>query len=234
MKKSKILPLITFIALIFLMAYLPSIPIKLLNININKFTKNTLILYTFICDLIYMLTIFLIYKKDITKDFKDLKNNFRKLFELSFKYYLIGLLLMITSNLIISLVFSSANANNEEIIREYIDLYPLYMLFSVSIHAPFVEEMIFRKAIHDCFKPYKENNFNKYFYIILSGFIFAGLHVVGLSDNLIDYIYIIPYLSLGFAFASLYQKSNNIFSTIMMHFLHNTITILLYLLVGGQ
>ena len=234
MKKSKILPLITFITLILLMAYLPSIPIKLLNINIDNFTKKTIILYTFICDLVYMLIIFLIYKKDIIKNFKDFKNNFLKIFELSFKYYLVGLFLMITSNLIISLIFSSANANNEEIIREYIDLYPLYMLFSVSIHAPFVEEMIFRKAIHDCFKPFKESNFNKYFYILLSGFIFAGLHVVGLSDNLIDYIYIIPYLSLGIAFASLYQKSNNIFSTIMMHCLHNTVTVLLYLLVGGR
>ena len=134
--------------------------------------------------------------------------------------------------MLITIFFSTATANNEETVREYINLYPLYMFFSVSIYAPFTEEMLFRKAIHDCFKPFKENNFNKYLYILLSGFIFAGLHVIGLSDKLIDYIYIIPYLSLGIAFASLYKKSNNIFSTIIMHSLHNTITILLYILVG--
>ena len=214
------------------MAYLPVIFLKLLNINTNNLPQNKLILYTFICDLIYLLIIFIIYRKDIIKDFKDLKNNFSKIFSLSFKYYLIGLFLMITSNLFITLIFSNATANNEEMIREYIDLYPLYMLFSVSIHAPFTEEILFRKAIHDCFKPYKENKFNKYFYIILSGLIFASLHVVGLSDKIVDYIYIIPYLALGIAFAALYKKSNNIFSTIMMHSIHNTVTILLYILVG--
>ncbi len=214
------------------MAYLPVIFLKLLNINTNNLTKDKIILYTFICDIIYMLIIFIIYHKSLFKDFKDLKNNFFKIFELSFKYYLVGLFFMIISNLFINLIFTSATANNEEAIREYISLYPLYMLFSVSIHAPFTEEILFRKAIHDCFTPYKENIFNKYLYIILSGLIFAGLHVVGLSDKLIDCIYIIPYLSLGIAFAALYQKSNNIFSTIMMHSLHNTVTILLYLLVG--
>ncbi len=214
------------------MAYLPIIPLKLFNLNIDKFSKGTLIIYNFICDLIYMLIIFIIYRKDIIKDFKDLKKNSLSILETSLKYYLVGLFLMIVSNMIITIFFSTANANNEEAIREYINLYPIYMLFSVSIYAPFTEEMLFRKAIHDCFKPYKENNFNKYLYILLSGFIFAGLHVVGLSDKLIDYIYIIPYLSLGIAFASLYKKSNNIFSTIIMHSLHNTVTILLYILVG--
>ena len=214
------------------MAYLPIIPLKIFNLNIDNFSKNTLILYNFICDIVYMSIIFLIYKKDIIKDLKDLKNNFLKILEISFKYYLIGLALMIISNMLITLIFSTANANNEEMLREYINLYPLYMFFSVTIYAPFTEEMLFRKAIHDCFKPYKENKFNKYFYIILSGFIFASLHVVGLSDNLIDYIYIVPYLALGIAFAGLYKKTNNIFSTIMMHSLHNTVTIILYIMAG--
>ena len=211
------------------MAYLPIIPLKLFNLNI---TKNTLIIYNFICDLVYMLIIFIIYHKDIIKNIKDLKKNPLSILETSLKYYLVGLFFMLISNMLITIFFSTATANNEETVREYINLYPLYMFFSVSIYAPFTEEMLFRKAIHDCFKPFKENNFNKYLYILLSGFIFAGLHVIGLSDKLIDYIYIIPYLSLGIAFASLYKKSNNIFSTIIMHSLHNTITILLYILVG--
>ena len=232
MNKKKLLPIILFISLILLMAYLPYIPLKIFKINLATFSKNSLILYNFICDLIYMLIIFLIYRKDLIKDFKDIKNNFRKIFELSLKYYFIGLLLMIVTNLLISFIFTSANANNEEMIREYIDLYPLYMIFSISIYAPFTEEIIFRKAIYNCFIPYKQNNFIKYFYIITSGVIFASMHVVGLSDNIIDYIYIIPYLSLGISFALLYHKTNNIFSTISMHFIHNTTTLIMYLMAG--
>ena len=215
------------------MAYLPVILLKPLNINMDNFDKNSLILYNFICDIIYMLILFIIYRKDIIRDLKDLKNSFGKIFEMAFKYYLVGLALMIVTNLFISLFISGATANNEETIREYINLYPIYMLFSVSIYAPFTEELIFRKAIYNCFLPYKQNNFIKYLYVAVSGIIFAGLHVVGLSDKLIDYIYIIPYLALGIAFALLYHKSKNIFSTIIMHSIHNTVTVLLYLLVGG-
>jgi len=179
-----------------------------------------------------MLIIFVIYRKDLITDLKNIKNNFRNIFESSLKYYFIGLFLMIVTNLLISFIFTSANANNEEMIREYIDLYPLYMIFSISIYAPFTEEIIFRKAIYNCFLPYKQNSFIKYFYVIVSGIIFASMHVVGLSDNIIDYIYIVPYLSLGIAFALLYHKTNNIFSTISMHFIHNTITLIMYLMAG--
>ena len=232
MKKNKILSIVIFIVLLVLMAYLPVSVIKLFKLDTNSFSKNMLILYNFICDLGYMIIIFFVYRKDIIRDLKDLKNNFNKIFGLAFKYYFVGLMLMFLSNFLIALFFSGANANNEETIREYINLYPLYMLFSVSIYAPFVEEILFRKAIYNCIIPYKQNMFTKYLYIILSGLIFASLHVVGLGDKLIDYVYVVPYLSLGIAFALIYYKSKNIFSTIMMHCLHNTVTILLYILVG--
>ena len=232
LKNKKWVPIVIFILLLILMSYLPIIPLRLFKIDIGNFSKSMLVLYNFICDLGYMIIIFFFYRKDIIKDLKDLKNNFAKIFDAAFKYYVVGLILMIVTNLLIGLFFSSANANNEEAVREYINLYPLYMLFSVSIYAPFVEEMLFRKAIYNCVLPYKQNIFTKYIYVILSGLIFASLHVVGQSDKLVDYIYIIPYLSLGVAFALLYYKSKNIFSTIMMHSLHNTVTILLYILVG--
>ena len=232
MKNNKILPIIIFILLLILMAYLPTIPIRLFGLDINSFNKTMLILYNFICDLVYMLIIFGIYRKNIISDLKDLKNNFIELLEKSLKYYLVGLGLMIVTNFVIALLFSNANANNEETIREYIDLYPLYMTFSVCIYAPIVEEIIFRKAIYDCILPYKQNKFIKFLYAILSGLIFASLHVVGLGDKLVDYIYIVPYFALGTAFAFLYYRSKNIFSTIMMHSLHNTVTILLYILAG--
>ena len=57
------------------------------------------------------------------------------------------------------------------------------------------------------------------------------MHVLGSVTNTIDYLYIIPYLGIGISFAYLYDKTNNIFSTITMHSLHNTIAIITYL--GG-
>ena len=138
----------------------------------------------------------------------------------------------ITNNLI-SIFFSEATANNEQAVRSLIDLYPLYMLFSVSIYAPFIEELIFRKSIKDSILSIKDNKVTKYIYIIISGLVFSSLHVIGITSSYLDYLYIIPYLALGITFAALYYKTDNVFTTITMHSLHNTIFIILYLLVGA-
>ena len=85
-----------------------------------------------------------------------------------------------------------------------------------------------------CIKNYDNypNKFTKYLYIITSGLIFASLHVIGSATSPLDYLYIIPYLSLGLAFSSLYYKTDNIFSTMFIHCIHNTSAILLLLLAG--
>ena len=133
---------------------------------------------------------------------------------------------MIISNNLISTFFTSASANNEDAVRSLIDLYPKYMLFSVGIYAPFVEELIFRKSIKDIIPT--NNKITKYLYIFISGFIFASLHVIGMIKSNYDLLYIIPYLALGISFAALYNKTDNIFSTIVMHSMHNIIAIIVY------
>ena len=53
---------------------------------------------------------------------------------------------MIISNIIISF-FVEGNSTNETLIREYINIMPIYMIFSSCIYAPFTEEMVFRKSL---------------------------------------------------------------------------------------
>ena len=77
-----------------------------------------------------------------------------------------------------------------------------------------------------------ENTHNKYLYIISSGIIFASMHLASENLSLNTLLYIIPYSSLGITFAYTYYKTNNIFSTIMLHSFHNTMAIILYL-IGG-
>lgn len=233
MFKKKILPIIIFILLLIGMAYFPYIPMELFNIQYETFSTTMKIIYTLLCDLGYMAILFLLYKDKIIKDFKSYFKNFGKNFEYSFKYYFIGVLIMVGSNLIITLFFSNATAGNEEAVRSLIDTAPLYMIFSVSIYAPFVEELIFRHSIKDAVMCHGNNKFTRAIYIFISGFIFASLHILGQTTSYLDYIYLIPYLSLGIAFSSLYSKTDNIFSSITMHALHNTFTIILYFVAGG-
>ena len=233
MFKKKILPILIFCILLLGMALFPYIPLYIFDIDIDTFSEKMKVLYNLACDIGFMIIIFMVYKNNIVKDFKAYFKKFGTNFETSFKYYFIGLIIMIVSNLIIAFFFRQASANNEEAVRELIDSYPLYMIFSVSIYAPFIEEIIFRKSIKDSVLAFGNNKFTKYIYIIISGLVFASLHVIGMATSIWDYLYIIPYLALGCSFAALYHKTDNIFSTITMHSMHNTFTILLYLLAGG-
>lgn len=228
----KLKPLGMFILLLLGMLFFSYLPISLFNIDISKFSPAMKVMYNFACDIGFMLIIFLIYWDTLKKDFKEYFKNFRENFEIAFKFYFIGLLFMIVSNLLIAFFFDGAIANNEETIRALVELYPIYMIFSVSIYAPLVEELIFRKGVKDSVYSFGKSKLTKWINIFLSGFIFASLHVIGSVNTNLDYLYIIPYLSLGMAFSSLYAKTDNIFSSISMHCLHNTVAIIIYLVAG--
>lgn len=228
----KITKTIIFIILLLLMAGFPYLPIMLFKLDYNNFTYTTKIIYNFVCDIGFMIIIFFFYKRELIKNFKDYYHNFKDNFSESFKYYFIGLIVMIVSNILIVLLVKEANANNENTVRELISKAPLYMIFSVSIYAPFIEEIIFRKSIKDAILAFKDNKITKYIYIITSGLIFGLMHIIGSSETIYDYIYIIPYAALGISFAALFYKKDNIFYTITIHSMHNTIAIILYF-IGG-
>ena len=233
MFKKKILPFIMFMVLLLGMAIFPYIPMKLFNIDYESFNMMMKAIYMILCDIGFMSILFLLYKEKIIKDFKEYFKKFGSNFELSFKYYFIGLLVMLASNLLITFLFKDATAGNEEAVRDMIDQVPLYMIFSVSIYAPFVEELIFRHSIKDAVMCHGNNKIISGIYIFTSGFIFGILHILGHATGLVDYVFLIPYMSLGIAFAALYSKTNNIFSSISMHMVHNTFTVILYFIAGG-
>lgn len=197
--------------------------LRIFGINYSNLNEVLKVLFMFSLDLLFIGLLIFIYRKSIFRDFKNFFN--RQVFSnisLSFKYWLIGFLIMVFSNFIIAIITNGTLASNEEAVRDLIDKYPIYMAFQVMFYAPLTEEVIFRKSIKDAVN-------NKYLYVIISGLIFGGLHVISSINGLIDLIYLIPYCTLGFVFAYLYTKTNNIFSTITAHSFHNTLALILYL-----
>lgn len=228
--KIKIKEIIKFI-LIFLLYLLYSdiiiIILTKLGVNIKVLPNNLKIAIMFLINLSLMIMLFIFYSKSIKENLKDLKLNFKSYIKDNFKYYVIGLLIMIISNIIISF-FIEGNSTNETLIREYINIMPIYMIFSSCIYAPFTEEMVFRKSLRNCFN-------NKVLYILLSGLIFGSMHLLSAS-SLVELVFLIPYSSLGCVFAYMYYKTNNIFVPMTFHMVHNTIIVINYLLmliIGG-
>lgn len=216
----------TPISLVLLMLVWQGLGVLLLSIfgiDYEELSSIYKIIFLLVCDLSFIGVLFKIYGKTIIKDFKKFFNkNILKNIKLSFDYWVIGLIIMVVSNFIIAIITDGMLAGNEEAVRGLIDKVPLYMAFQVMIYAPLTEELIFRKSIRDCVR-------NKYLYILISGFIFGGLHVISSLSSMIDLVYLVPYCSLGFVFAALYYKTNNIFSTIVAHSFHNSLALILYL-----
>lgn len=220
---NKILMILKSITIILLLLLSSSILFSILGINPNNISDKTYTLYLVISELLLMIILFIIYRRTIIEDFKKFKKDINGNLELAFRYWTIGFSIMLISNLFISLILGKTISGNEEIVRNYIDSSPLLMAISTVIFAPINEELTFRKSLRDALK-------NKWVYALTSGIIFGGLHVISYINTPLDLIYLLPYTSLGISFALLYYKTNNIFSSISMHTMHNLLSIIIYLL----
>ena len=201
-------------------SYLQYIPIKIFHIDVHNIDNNMKVVLSLFSSLILFCIYFIIYRKDLKRDFQDYRKNKEEYKDIGIRYWLIGLFLMMIINYVLNVVLKAGGANNEKAIQQMIASFPILMLIEAGVIAPFNEEIVFRKTIKDTFK-------NKWIFIILSFLLFGGAHVINSAKVMTDYLYIIPYGILGASFALAYYKTNNIFTSISMHMLHNTILILI-------
>lgn len=213
------------IIIFFCSAFFQLIPVKLFNIN--NITPKIQILLTLFSNMMNILFLVLMYYKDLKEDFKVFLENKKEMLEEGFKIWVIGLVLMAGSNVVINLFSPNKIAGNEEAIRSLITAAPYIMLFNTSILAPLIEEITFRKAFRDIID-------TKWLFVIISGVVFGGLHVITSIRNAYDFLYLLPYCSLGIALSYMYAKTKNIFVSISMHALHNFLITFMNIIALGM
>ena len=220
-KKFKlIIKCIIIFCIFYFSKYLQYIPVKLFNINLETITpKMSAILSTFSTVILFFI-LFIIYRKDLKKDFKDFIKNKDDYLDVGIRYWIIGLIVMFVCNYILNIVLKAGGAANEKAVQTLIKSFPLIMIIDAGILAPFTEEIVFRKSIKDAVN-------NKWIFYILTFLLFGGAHVIKSSNTILDYLFIIPYGALGVAFAAAYYKTKNVFTNISMHMMHNLILIVL-------
>ena len=217
MKKLK--AIINFVIVFFIYLFLN---VLLANFFQNDLNSASKLLSTTAYITIYLLslTIFIfIFSNKLIKDFYNLKKENLKI---GFKYWILGIVIMVISNIILMIILGDTTAN-ENSNRLLIKNNLIFAIFAMSIYAPIVEESVFRLSLQNIFK-------NKYFYAIVSGLIFGSLHLIDeffALTNPLYLFYIIPYGVMGFVFALSYYETDNIFSTIIFHSIHNSLAILL-------
>lgn len=186
--------------------------------NINHLTNTETVCFLLIRYFVLIMLFLLLYRKYLKEKWFDFRKNFKDYFDITFKNWLLGFIIMIVSNLIINRFFSGLG-QNENSVQSLIKEMPFVAFIITTLLAPFVEEMIFRKGLQDAFN-------NKTLYMITSGVLFGLIHVMG-TGNIYEYLLIIPYGALGFMFAKTINETDNIYSTILMHMLHNGVLTIL-------
>jgi len=224
---------VTVFILYFLLSYMAGTVIKSLvsifgveyetmNLTIKQIL---LIVYNFLIIILFLF----IYKKDIKENWLDFRKNYKKYFRENIKYWFFALAIMYAANLGIAIIKYSmtgtiSTAENEELIRQTLAQAPIYTFVAAAVCAPIIEELTFRKSLRCIFS-------NNFLFIVISSFIFGGLHVFTENVGLVDLLYLIPYCAPGVAFAVILVKTKNIFSTISLHLLHNTILMTLQVIL---
>lgn len=216
MKKDSIWRSLGLILLYLIVTVVVSALFSLIEVD-NIYLKNITLLIS-----VLIPGAFVVYrlKDKLDGSFEDYKKNFKKNIKIILKYWLIGFVLMLLSNLVINYLIMGGIAPNEEANREVLELYPLYSIIDVVFIAPFVEELLFRLNFKGVFK-------ERTTYVLASGLLFGFAHVMLSCSSLMDLIYMIPYSILGISFAMIAYDTDNVLSSVTAHMLHNALSILI-------
>ena len=192
---------------------------KIARILLHFIKTNNKMLLSILTNTIIILIFVFIYKKELKNEFSLYKKNFKKFMDIGLELWLIGLGIMVFSNLAIAIFTSAGGAHNEQVVQELIKSYPFLMLIEAGFIAPICEEFVFRKCFKNIFS-------NPRIFIVVSSLLFGLLHVLNATSTS-QLLYIIPYSSLGVMLALMYQKTDSIYTSISIHMIHNILLTIL-------
>lgn len=156
--------------------------------------------------LIFIVLIFLYYKR--------IKEDMLKITKKNLIFTIIISFILILLNFGISTLFEHLNVNmdNQNTLNDIFLKYKIFTTLDIVLFAPFIEEFVFRYSIGSAIE-------NKTIFLLLSTFIFAIMHGVGVATIL--------YIIIGFCLAYTYLKTNkNIVYPILIHILNNTFAVI--------
>lgn len=198
--------------------------LTLFGLHLDQLSAGVKIFYMVVCNLLLLASMMLLFHEKLERDFKDLLKHHKEYYGEYFKYWLIALAIMMISNMILSSIANGQLPNNEQAIRDAFGINPFYVYFSAVFLAPVVEELLFRQGIRNLIP-------NKIAFILVSGIVFGGMHVVLSMTSGFDLLYLIPYCTPGIVFAYMLAKTDNIFVSMGFHFMHNGILMALQFIV---
>ena len=189
------------------------------------FIKNEVVGLIF--EILYYVLIFAlafyVFGKRLKRDFKEFKKNFGSYVGYIFKWWGIMLGLSFVAALIRMVLGGDVETANQAGLNSM----PLWYVGPLAvIWAPFVEESIFRGGLRRFVK-------NDKLFMILSAIIFGLLHTLGTETGLYNIlIQSLQYMVMGFVMARVYVKTNNICANMGVHFVQNSFSVIMMILMS--
>lgn len=182
--------------------------------NLNSYVLS------FIIYLVILFILLFVFKDNLERDLSAFKKGYKEYF--SFILPRLGIMYIIY--FVISLLCVVIN-KNMPVNQQQIEALPMWYTFPLAAFlAPIVEEILFRGCIRRFIK-------NDILFIVVSGLLFGLLHTISEGSILGALFMAIPYSVLGCGFAYIYAKTNNITNNILCHACHNTVVMLLQIIL---
>ena len=220
-----------FLIIFIYMFIIPELVVFLFNIfHLDLHDDFIYILASISIYILTMITLIVIYKRDFILDFQKFKEHRKEYTILAFKYWVALFIFMMLSNTII-ISISGGIATNEAQNRIMISSMPFFSFISMAIFGPFIEEMLFRKGFKKAFQ-------NDTVFCLFTSLLFGMAHIISaftldtISQNPLQLLFIIPYSGMGYFLAKAYAKTDTIYTSTLMHMIHNTIAVL-FAMLGG-
>jgi hypothetical protein len=213
-KRNVILGLVLIIAYLFF----DSVPSFTITINKGLYYPSLII-----CNIVVIIIAILCFKEKLKEDLLDIKENkkFYVKFIIKNQFIMYGLYILAAVISVLILNDDTSSLNQQALLK-----LPMYVLiFSATIYASIVEELVYRGTIRRFIK-------NNIIFIIVSGGVFGLLHTLGEPTLFEALVRGLPYVTVGCYFAYLYVKTENVITSIISHFIHNSFALILIFIMS--
>ena len=217
-KQNKIFDIKVFLGGLILIGIYLLLPSKILSFFVPLgLGANLSIILTYV---VFAALVGSLFRKRLVNDAKTFK---LKMFTDSIPYYVKGFLWMIVTSIIISRLNIGTNMN-EEANQVIMNNFPIAEILTASIFSPFIEELVFRGS-------FTKLSSNDKVFIIITALLFSFTHILSSVYYVKDLLLVLPYLGLSIVFGLVYKKYNNIYVSMLMHAIHNSIYLLIYFII---
>ena len=183
----------------------------------NSFIKNKYLVYTIVYTLLGIF-LFLKSKDDLVKAFKNIKKDIKNKLKNIVIVTIVLLIIEFILNFILIKIIGHQPPNNQIMVESFKGANILLIIYYMLIIGPIIESLIYYYPYH--------NVKNKLASYILYSLVFALMHMTATS-NLLELLYIVPYLCMSFAFGYGFYKTNNIYVSIITHSINNVLAFML-------